>query len=299
MSTSADRLVISRLINRFGFGPKPGEYQALLNLGIDGARTRILNPFSNDSGLTSLAAPVITDLGAFPTPNTPQVVPFATARRKQLLDLTMWWLDRMVLADNALTERATWFWHGHWATSSGKVEYALPMKLQNETLRKHALGNFTEMSRAMMTDAALLYWLDAQLNTVSGPNENLARELMELFTLGVNNYSEDDIKNVARGLTGYQVTRSSGKAIFNAKRHDASPITFLGNTGTYSAEQISDLLTARAESQSFIADRIWFRYISTVNPKPKGLESAFANRDIFKYFQAITAHAEFSNPIHT
>jgi len=299
MSTTTNRLVISRLINRFGFGPKPGEFQSLLHLGVEGARMKIMTPVTNDPGLVQLKDPTITDLGPFPTPNSPQVVPFATARRKQLLDLTMWWLDRMVLCDNALIERATWFWHGHWATSSGKVEYALPMKMQNDLLRKNSLGNFASMSRDMMTDAALLYWLDAQLNTVNGPNENLARELMELFTLGVNNYSEDDIKNVARGLTGYQVERSSGTVTFNTKRHDPGAISFLGNAGTFTANQISDALTSRVDSQNFITDRIWFRFMSTSNVKPKDLTAAFAERDILKYLQAITRHTEFSNPVHT
>lgn len=299
MSTATDRLVISRLINRFGFGPKPGEYQSLLQLGVDGARTKIMTPGLNDAGLRGLSDPIVTDLGPFPTPNTAAVVPFATARKKQLLDVTMWWLDRMVLADNTLTERATWFWHGHWATSSGKVEYALPMKTQNDLLRRSALGNFATMSRELMTDAALLYWLDANLNTVSGPNENLARELMELFTLGVNNYSEDDIKNVARGLTGYQVARSSGTVTFNDKRHDTSPISFLGNTGSYTAQQISDLLTATPASQRFITDRIWFRFMSTANVKPKELEVAFSSRNTLSYLHAITEHSAFANPAHT
>jgi uncharacterized protein (DUF1800 family) len=299
MSAPADRLVISRLINRFGFGPKPGEYQALLKLGVDGARRTLMTPNVNDRGLSQLAEPTITDLGPFPTPNTPAVVAFSNARRKQLLDLTMWWLDRMVLADNGLIERATWFWHGHWATSSGKVEYALPMKAQNDLLRKYALGNFATMAREMMTDAALLYWLDAQLNTVNGPNENLAREVMELFTLGVNNYSEDDIKNVARGLTGYQVNRSSGVVTFNPNRHDSAPITFLGNTGSYTAQQIADLLTSRNDSQSFITNRIWFRFMSTSNPKPASLTNSFQSRDTLQYLNAITNHSEFSNPDHT
>ena len=299
MSSTQDRLTISRLISRFGFGPKPDEFASLLALGVDGARLKIMTVPALDSGLGQLSDPVMTDLGPFPKPNTPEVIPFSTARKKQLLDLTMWWLDRMVLADNALTERMTWFWHGHWATSSGKVEYALPMKLQNDLLRKYALGNFNEMARQMMTDAALLYWLDANQNTNKGPNENLARELMELFTLGVDRYSEDDIKNVARGLTGYQVERSSGVVTFNPKLHDSSSITFLNNTGTYSAQEIVDLLTHRGDSQKFITDRIWFRFISTVNPKPDSLQNSFTNGDIFLFMKNLAAHPSISDPSNT
>ena len=299
MSAPMDRLVISRLVSRFGFGPKPGEYAALLALGVDRAREKIMTPPVVDAGIAQLQPPVVSNLGPFPKPNTPEVVPFATARKKQLLDITMWWLDRMVLSDNGLTERMTWFWHGHWATSSGKVEYALPMKLQNDLQRRNALGDFRVMAREMMTDAALLYWLDANQNTNKGPNENLARELMELFTLGVDRYSEDDIKNVARGLTGYQVDRSAGTVTFNAKLHDSSPITFLGNSGSYSAQQIADALTSRSDCQKFITDRIWFRFISTVNPKPLELEQPFSNRDIGAFMRALSQHSALSDPSHT
>ncbi|NDE36287.1 MAG: DUF1800 family protein [Actinobacteria bacterium] len=111
------------------------------------------------------------------------VVAYATEKRAQLTSLTLWWLDRMVLSEHSLRERMTWFWHGHWATSYQKVDDALPMYLQNQTLRRNALGNFAQMSREMVNDAALIFWLDGQTNTIKAPNENLSRELMELFTL--------------------------------------------------------------------------------------------------------------------
>jgi len=100
----------------------------------------------------------------------------------------------MVLSEHPLRERMTWFWHGHWATSYQKVDDALPMYIQNQTLRKFALGNFADMSRAMVNDGALIFWLDGQTNTIKAPNENLSRELMELFTLGVNRYFESDVR---------------------------------------------------------------------------------------------------------
>lgn len=93
MSSTQDRLTISRLISRFGFGPKPGEFASLLALGVDGARLKIMTVPAVDSGLSQLSDPAMTDLGPFPKPNTPEVIPFSTARKKQLLDLTMWWLE--------------------------------------------------------------------------------------------------------------------------------------------------------------------------------------------------------------
>jgi len=293
---SAQRLATSRLFHRFGFGPKPGEYAAALSLSNSQNVSSMIQPSGIDTSLAPLPNPTLSDLGPFPAPNSPGVIPFATARRKQILDLTMWWLDRMALADHPFIERATWFWHGHWATSVGKVEYALPMYVQNQTLRTYALGNFADMSRAMVNDPALIYWLDAQTNSAKAPNENLARELMELFTLGVNRYTEDDIKAVAKGLTGYQVNRSAATASFDPTRHDTSTISFLGNSGSYDANKISDLLVAREDCQTFIANRIWFRFMNTRVPAPLSLRDSFKSRSISTLFLALASSPAMSDP---
>ena len=141
----------------------------------------------------------LADLGNRPAPNSAGVIEFATNLRNQSEELLLWWLDKMVISQSPLLERMTWFWHGHWATSIDKVTYPLPMYKQNVTLRTHALGSFKEMSKAMVQDTTLQYWLDGQENTAKKPNENLGRELMELFTLGVNRYTEDDVKAIEIG----------------------------------------------------------------------------------------------------
>jgi uncharacterized protein (DUF1800 family) len=179
-------------------------------MGIPAATSKVLTVPPRDPGIASVVEPQFPNRGKFPTPGTPERFAFAALQRSDRINVELWWLDRMVAADHALTERMTWFWHGHWATSMGKVEYALAMKNQNETLRKYSLSNFRDMSQAMVIDPALMYWLDAGSNVKQAPNENLARELMELFTIGVSNYSEDDVKAVARGLTGYSVDRAAG-----------------------------------------------------------------------------------------
>ena len=300
MNSYAERLEISRLIHRFGMGPKPGEFAQLVQSGVSNARTNILTPSATDAGLAKVAEPDLRDLGPRPQPNTPQVIPFANSMRKQNSDLLLWWLDRMVLADNALTERMTWFWHGHWATSIGKVEYALPMKIQNATLRNFALGNFADMSRAMVQDGALQYWLDGNQNQKGAPNENLARELMELFTLGVNHYTEDDIKNLAKALTGYSVTRSSGKITFDTKKHDATPISFLGKTASFDAISASDYLVSRDDCAAYITSRLWFRFISSLLPNSdQNIISAFAGRDILKAVTALASHPAMSDPVNS
>ena len=276
------RLETSRLMQRFGFGPRPGEYALALKEGVEATRTKVLTVPTVDAGAARVVEPEITDLGKRPAANSKEIVPFSIAMRFQTQQMTMWWLDRMALSDHGLTERMTWFWHGHWATALQKLNYAMPMYNQNKTLRTYCLGNFKDMSRAMVNDGALQYWLDGQDSTLKSPNENLGRELMELFVLGVGRYSEDDVKAAARALTGYQVNKSSGAVTFNARRHDASPVTLLGKTQAFTGESLSDFLVAREDNATFIAERLWYRFISSTETMPANFsaKSAFAGRDI-------------------
>ena len=276
------RLETSRLLQRFGFGPRPGEYALALKEGVEATRTKVLTVPAVDAGAARVVEPEITDLGKRPAANSKEIVPFSIAMRFQTQQMTMWWLDRMALSDHGLTERMTWFWHGHWATALQKLNYAMPMYNQNKTLRTYCLGNFKDMSRAMVNDGALQYWLDGQDSTLKSPNENLGRELMELFVLGVGRYSEDDVKAAARALTGYQVNKSSGAVTFNARRHDASPVTLLGKTQAFTGESLSDFLVAREDNTTFIAERLWYRFISSTETMPANFsaKSAFAGRDI-------------------
>ncbi|MBI3429271.1 MAG: DUF1800 family protein [Actinobacteria bacterium] len=291
------RLEIARLFHRFGFGPKPGEFAAAISQGAAATRSQLLTVPQSDKGLASIREPQLTDLGKFPPPGTTARAAFATEMRRQRRDLAIWWLDRMALADNALTERMTWFWHGHWATSIGKVEYALPMYLQNQRLRANALGNFADQARAMILDGALQYWLDGGDNTVTAPNENLAREFMELFTLGVDRYFETDVQTVARALTGYRVVRSNGAVTFNPKNHDSSKLAFLGTSGTFTAEKLSDFIVSRDDCAQFIAERIWYRFISDTSPLPEknGIKTSFAKRDIASAIRATATSSAISD----
>ena len=297
MANTQDRLAISRLINRFGFGPKPGEFASLLSMGLSAAQSKLLTPPATDTSLLQVSDPDFPDRGPFPTVGTPARTIFAQAMQSDRLNLELWWLDRMVLADHALTERLTWFWHGHWATSMGKVEYARPMKMQNETLRTHALGNFNQMAQAMVIDPALMYWLDAGANVKSSPNENLARELMELFVLGVGRYTEDDVRGVARGLTGYNVDRSAATFTFNPSKHDATQFSILGSTGSWNAASIISALVARADNQMFITDRLWFRMMSTQLPTPKDVGAAFADREILPAVKKMATYVTSADPL--
>ena len=294
---NAKRLETSRLFHRFGFGPRPGEYALAIKDGIVATRKKFLNVPEIDIGASKVVDPVITDLGPRPAPNSAGVVPFAIAMRTQTQDLILWWLDRMVLSDHGLTERLTWFWHGHWATSIQKIEYALPMFNQNKTLRTNALGNFTAMTKAMLNDGALQFWLDGQDSTAKAPNENLGRELMELFVLGVNHYTEDDVKAIARALTGYQVVRSNGLVSINQNRRDANPVTLLSKTSAFSGDSLAEFLTARDDCAAFITQRLWYRFISSTEDMPPSfnLNSEFANRNISSAVNAMANDESMSD----
>ena len=293
-----DRLEIARLYHRFGFGPRPGEFKAALANGLSATKTALLSVPAVDLGAAQVAEPNITNLGQRPDQKTSALIEFNIALRQQVRDLPLWWLDRMALSDHALTERMTWFWHGHWATAVGKINYAYPMYIQNQTLRKHALGNFGEMATAMVNDGALQFWLDGGENTIKSPNENLARELMELFVLGVNRYTETDVRELSRAMTGYQIERSTGKVTFNTKRYDPNIKTILGASTTFNGTSATAHLVAQKDAAEFISERFWFRFISSLTelPSDNSLEKSFETRDISKLVTALTDSQILSNP---
>ena len=276
----AKRLEISRLFNRFAFGPRPGEFAEALKVGPAIFKKSILNPPAIDLGAPK--EPVFADLGPRPAPKSADSAEFSQALGAQKKELTLWWLDQMVLTQKPLQERMVWFWHGHWATSIGKVNYALPMMTQNQTFRKFALGNFNDFSKAMLLDGALQVWLDGNENTLKAPNENLAREVMELFVLGVNRYTEKDVIELARALTGYQVPRSTGVVTLNQKRRDTGAVTILGKTAVMTGPEAIDHLVNQADCPRFLAERIWYRFISSTESLPKDhpMINALAGRDI-------------------
>jgi uncharacterized protein (DUF1800 family) len=163
----------------------------------------------------------------------------------------------MLFTPDPLLERLTLLWHDHFATSQLKVEDVAAMRAQNETFRSHARGPFGELVRAMLHDPALLAWLDAPSNRKGKPNENLARELMELFTLGVGHYVENDVKEAARALTGRSVAQ--GRFLARPESHDDGEKTILGKTARFDGDSLADHLLA----QPAVADRLVWRLCAT------------------------------------
>lgn len=192
--------------------------------------------------------------------------------RESMLDLRLWWLNRMRWTTFPLREKATLFWHGHFATSNQKVNDPYLMWRQNETLREHALGKFPALLKAMSRDPAMIRWLDLGSSSRKHPNENFAREVMELFSLGEGNYTEEDIQEASKCFTGYRIVQDQGTFRFAKRDHDDGVKTFFGKTGYYSGDDIIDMITARPECARFIARKLWKFFVSD-KPAPDDVES--------------------------
>ena len=169
-------------------------------------------------------------------------------------DLRRWWIYRMAFTKRPLEEKLTLFWHGHFATSVRKVELPYRMYTQNNVMRNLGLGNFHDLLLAMTKDPAMIVWLDNQQNKKGQPNENYAREVMELFSLGIGHYSERDIKESARAFTGWQ-THQDG-FFFNASQHDYGDKTFLGQTGKFNGDDIIDIIVQQPAVGKFLAQKL-------------------------------------------
>ncbi|MDG4823992.1 DUF1800 domain-containing protein [Asanoa sp. WMMD1127] len=251
----ADRARIAHLLRRATFGPTAEEVDAAERAGYDATVRRLVGETGAVTGVPTFA-PIA------PGESREQKQQANQERRKQVTATVEWWLDQMVTAEHQLAEKMVFFWHGHWATSAQKVKAAPLMLGQLQTFREHGRGDFSSFVRRMVRDPALILWLDGQKNTLKAPNENLARVLMELFTLGIGAYTEDDVKAGARALTGWTVDRRQGTARFVPRRHDRKPKTILGRTEAFDADGFAALVAGEPAAAAFIARRLWFRFAS-------------------------------------
>jgi hypothetical protein len=168
--------------------------------------------------------------------------------------LKAWWMYRLFAGSDPLGERLTLLWHNHFATSNEKVNDVHAMRRQNEIFRQHGRGPFGELLKAVVHDPAVLIWLDASANRKGKPNENLARELMELFTLGIGHYTETDVKEAARTLTGWKVTQGAFRDW--APDHDDGDKTLLGHTGRWNGDDLLRLLLEHPATSQRLAWRL-------------------------------------------
>ncbi|HXA42786.1 MAG TPA: DUF1800 domain-containing protein [Candidatus Solibacter sp.] len=227
------------LLRRAGFAPTAAEVSAAAKAGLGATTDRLLHPERvDDSSLDQKLTGMALDLTLVP-------------------QLREWWLTRMTLSKRPLLEKMTLFWHGLLTSSfrkQGKT-YSL-MATQNKFLRDHALGNLRDMLVGITKDGMMLKWLDGVANNRIHPNENYARELMELFTMGVGNYTETDVREGARALTGWFVD-ASGTVSFRPRAFDSGSKTFLGRTGNFGLEDVIDIILAHPATPKHTATKLW------------------------------------------
>jgi len=177
--------------------------------------------------------------------------------RRRVQEARAWWFRRILASRAPLQEKMTLFWHDHFATSVQKVKDPVWMLRQNELFRKHALGGFKELTQAVVRDPAMMIYLDANNSRKDKPNENFARELFELFTLGEGNYSEEDIREAARAFTGYRINRLDGSVSHIRRQWDEGSKTLFGKTGKFTGSDVVALAVDQPGSSRFIARKIW------------------------------------------
>ncbi|HWB13565.1 MAG TPA: DUF1800 domain-containing protein [Pirellulales bacterium] len=185
--------------------------------------------------------------------------------------LAAWWLHVLIHTPHPLRERMTLFWHGHFATSAAKVTDVRMMYAQNVILRNNALGRFAPLLDQVSKDPAMLVWLDSTTNHKAHPNENFAREVMELFCLGIGNYSEHDIKEAARAFTGWELRQSEFR--FNRYQHDPGQKTVLGQTGAWTGDDVLRILLQQPATARFLVRKLFRYFVSeTADPSPALIE---------------------------
>jgi hypothetical protein len=253
--TPAAHAQIAHLLRRAGFGARWSEIQQYSALGWTGAIDRLLHPDSVSDDLEQRLNALGLDL-------------------TRVVDEQRWWVLRMIYSQRPLQEKMTLFWHGLLTSSykkvGGKRGYGY-LITQNNFLRAHAFDTYDNILLGITQDPAMMWWLDLRLNRAQSPNENYARELMELFTLGVNSgYTQNDVHNAALALTGFKLG-TGGTVEYQVARHDNSQKTLLGHTGNLDYHDVIRLVTSQPSSGPFLCSRI-FRFFVHENPSDADLK---------------------------
>ena len=263
------------LLVRTGFAPAQAEVDRVVGQGAQQAIDEIVT--------RARAARTLHPPPAFVTaapPGPPRLLETREQRqqwrREQLaqgLELKTWWVREMIESPTPLAERMTLFWHGHFATSQQKVVRAQAMWQQQQLLRAQGLGNFGPLLHAVARDPAMLAYLDGAISRKEAPNENFAREVMELFTLGEatqgGGYSEQDIREAARAFTGWSIDRDDFSFRLRPAFHDGGSKTVFGRSGDFDGDAVLDLLLEQPAATRFLTAKLWREFIS---PLPEGPE---------------------------
>lgn len=271
---------IAHLLRRAGFAALPSEIAALTPLDWNDAVERVIDP--SDAVDAAVGVP---DLN----PNRDWYA--------RTVDMIWFWTERARTTPAPIVEKMTLFWHGHFCSSMDKVQDHQLMFDQNQLFRTHGTGNFVDLTHRVSVQPAMLAYLDNHRNVLGSPNENFARELMELFTLGVGNYTETDVTESARAWTGHGYD-DDRRYRMDASKHDAGSKVFFGRTGAFDGPEIIDLIMTvkRSVVAHFMAAKMWsfFAHPDPSDAIVSSLASAFEPRlEISDLLRAIFRHPEF------
>jgi uncharacterized protein (DUF1800 family) len=246
---------IQHLFLRAGFGIS---YEALQSFKGKSAETIVDEIFkkSEDPAFIHLAEKVDFSPPRHGSPEANKL--FIERSRKMIMNLNVTWLKSMAAFEGNIREKMTFFWHGHFASTSSN---AYLVQQQNNLIRKHALGSFGDLLRAVSKDAVMLQYLNNQQNREGAPNENFAREVMELFTLGRGHYTEQDVKEAARAFTGWGFNKE-GEFEFRTMTHDYGEKTILGKTGPFEGDDVLDMLLEQKQTARFITEKIYTFFVN-------------------------------------
>ena len=253
------------LLARTGFGPTDAEIRAYAEMTRAAAVDKLLRETQT---VATLAPPAsATDTSPLRAPRRDSATEaerkaFVQTQVREGLALRAWWIEEMTVTRSPLTERMTLFWHNHFVSGQPKVRITRLMYRQNVTLRANALGSFDVLLHAIAKDPAMLVYLDGVQNRKGAPNENFAREVMELFTLGEGHYTEQDVKEAARAFTGWSLDRETGRYVFRPLLHDNGIKTVLGKSGRFDGDAVLDILLARPETAELVTTKLWREFVS-------------------------------------
>jgi len=279
---------IQHLYLRAGFGLSPEEWLEKKDIPLQEAVNQLFEKAKFVPRIESEEAAADLSMQAIRNLSREEKAKLRKQERKKVALQNANWLERMANPNESpLLEKMSLFWHGHFACTSKGSRLALA---QLNSLRRHALGNFRELALAIAKDASMIRFLNNQQNRKRQPNENFARELMELFTIGRGNYSEKDVKEAARAFTGWS-SNFRGEFVFRSFQHDYGNKTFLGKSGDFNGEDIIDLLLEKKETARFVTRKIYRYFVNEKIDEDRVVELADlfynSNYDIGKLMRAI------------
>ena len=267
-----DRTAAKHLLTRAGFGGTAEDVDRLVALGLERAVAHLMD--GTPESVTALPAfePTVTrapnreDLRGLSAEERQKVAQEHRRRdQQQMQAYRAWWIERMATTPAPLREKMVLFWHGHFTSSHRDVRSSYHLVLQNELFRRFALGDFAELLRLVSRDPAMIRYLDTNRNRKGQPNENYAREVMELFTLGAGSYTEKDIKEAARAFTGFNYAGNEFRFVRNA--HDDGEKTILGRTGRFDGDDVCRILVEQDAAPRHLASKLIDFFVGPNAPK--------------------------------